>query len=61
MKLNQKQIDKLNDLLANLEYGSVTIKVNAAANYVDFEVNKRIRISKYNEDKNEEKSDGEEI
>lgn len=45
MKLTTEQIDQIKEACENMEYGSVTIKINATAKFVDLVVEKQIRIS----------------
>lgn len=45
MKLTTEQIDQIKKACEDMEYGSVTIKINATAKFVDLVVEKQIRIS----------------
>lgn len=44
MKLNAQQIEAIKQACENVDYGSVTIKINAGAKFVDLVVEKQIRI-----------------
>lgn len=45
MKLTSEQIDQIKKACEDVEFGSVIIKMNATAKYVDLVVEKQIRIS----------------
>ena len=44
MKLSNEQIDQIKKACEDVEFGSVTIKMNATSNFVDLVVEKQIRI-----------------
>lgn len=45
MKLTDEQIDQIKKACEDVDFGSVTIKMNATAKFVDLVVEKQIRIS----------------
>lgn len=44
MKLNDKQLEQVQKACSEIEYGSVTIKMNATSNYVDIIIEKQVRV-----------------
>lgn len=44
MKLTNEQINQITKACEDVEFGSVTIKMNATSNFVDLVVEKQIRI-----------------
>lgn len=44
MKLTSEQIDHIKKACEDVEFGSVTIKMNATSDFVDLVVEKQIRI-----------------
>lgn len=44
MKLSSEQLEQIKQACENVEYGSVTIKINTTAKYIDLVVEKQIRI-----------------
>ena len=45
MRLNSEQLDMVKKACDEVEYGSVTIKMNATAKHIDLVVEKQIRMS----------------
>ena len=45
MKLTIEQIDQIKKACEDVEFGSVTIKMNATARFLDLVIEKQIRIS----------------
>lgn len=45
MKLTSEQIDQIKKACEDVEFGSVTIKMNATAKFIDLVVEKQIRLS----------------
>ena len=44
MKLTSEQIDQIKKACEDVEFGSVTIKMNATSNFVDLVIEKQVRI-----------------
>lgn len=46
MLLNEKQINAIQNACSEVDYGSVTIKMNKEAKFIDIVVEKQIRLQK---------------
>ena len=45
MKLNSEQIERIKTACEEVDFGSVTIKMNATAKYIDLVIEKQVRLN----------------